>query len=110
MTDETKVEWPKWLFRRGADGQPEAVLFETADDVPDDDWKEHPRDCVDPLDHDNDGSKGGSKPEAEDPDAAEKAAIRAEFDALGVEQPHPRTGLAKLRLAIEAVRAAKAGA
>lgn len=56
----------------------------------------------DPLDHDEDGKPGGSRPEADDPDADEKAKIRADLAELGVTQPHPRTGLPKLRAALEA--------
>lgn len=59
------------------------------------------------FDHDGDGKAGGSKPEAEDPDAAEKADIRKQIEALGtISQPHPRTGIVKLREALEAARAA----
>lgn len=57
-----------------------------------------------PLDGDKDGEPGGSKPEADDPEADEKAALRAELEMLGQPSPHHKTGVAKLR---ELVAAAK---
>jgi hypothetical protein len=48
--------FPSWRY--GPDG--EAQIFQTADDVPAG-WVDHPA-KFDPLDHDGDGRKGGSKP------------------------------------------------
>jgi len=48
------------------------------------------------LDSDGDGSPGGSLPEVDDPDAAEKAELRAQLAAAGI-SAHHRTGVAKLR-------------
>ena len=57
------------------------------------------------MDPDGDGSPGGSVKASDDPDAEEKAALRAELEALDQPAPHHKTGLAKLR---ELVAEAKA--
>jgi len=63
MTDEA-ADTRVWAY--SAEG--EAELFEKSADVPSD-WADSPAafgriETVDPLDHDGDGKKGGSKPKA----------------------------------------------
>lgn len=63
------------------------------------------QDRIAKMDPDGDGVPGGSLKAAEDPDATEKAALRAELAALNQPDPHHKTGVVKLR---ELVAAAKA--
>ncbi|MDZ4321936.1 MAG: hypothetical protein U1A07_24415 [Phenylobacterium sp.] len=55
---------------------------------------------ITPPDLDGDGKPGGSLPADEDPEAAEKAELRAQLADLGV-TAHHKTGLTKLRAMLD---------
>lgn len=58
----TEASWPKMLYRNGG---AEQAVFDTADDVPaGEGWQTYAETYGDPLDHDGDGRKGGSRPKA----------------------------------------------